>query len=124
MKRFEKTFSSKCQNRYSQEFKQMVCNDYLTSSFSRRHVELKYAIGNSRLAYWLREFGYSIKPRRQSLFLSIMPDSIKSDNSSKELEKLKKELEDARLLAEAYRQMIEIAEDELNISIRKKSNTK
>jgi DNA-binding CsgD family transcriptional regulator len=37
---------------------------------------------------------------------------------------LEKELEDAKLLAEGYRRMIEIAEKELKISIRKKLNTK
>ena len=37
---------------------------------------------------------------------------------------LKKELEDARLLLEGYGRMIEIAETELKIAIRKKPNTK
>jgi hypothetical protein len=41
-----------------------------------------------------------------------------------QLKLLQKELEDARLLAEGYRRIIEIAEQELNIPIRKKSNTK
>jgi hypothetical protein len=37
---------------------------------------------------------------------------------------LKKELEDARLLAEAYKRIIDKAEQELKINIRKKSSTK
>ena len=41
-----------------------------------------------------------------------------------QIAQLKKELEDAKLLAEGYRRMIEIAESELNIPIRKKPNTK
>ena len=42
----------------------------------------------------------------------------------RQIEVLKKELEDAKLLAEGYRRMIEIAETELKIPIRKKPNTK
>jgi len=42
----------------------------------------------------------------------------------KQIQLLKKELEDAKLLAEGYRRMIEIAENELKIPIRKKPNTK
>jgi hypothetical protein len=49
-------------------------------------------------------------------------DSLTADQQQIEL--LKKELEDARLQAEGYRRMIEIAEQELKISIRKKPNTK
>ena len=50
------------------------------------------------------------------------------DNNEKELKerikKLEKELEDANLRAEAYSTMIDIAEKQLKIKIRKKSNTK
>jgi hypothetical protein len=42
----------------------------------------------------------------------------------KQMKLLQKELEDARLLAEGYRRIIEIAEQELKIPIRKKPNTK
>jgi hypothetical protein len=37
---------------------------------------------------------------------------------------LERELEDAKLLAEAYSKMIKKAEEELKIPIRKKHNTK
>ncbi|MNY31490.1 hypothetical protein D3C86_1656560 [compost metagenome] len=48
-----------------------------------------------------------------------------SDKEGQEsLSQLKKELQEARLLAEAYRRMIEIAEQEFKIKIVKKSNTK
>ena len=63
--------------------------------------------------------------RPRSVPLCIMPESTPSDpEKSKTVEKLKRELEDAKLLAETYRRMIELAEQELKISIRKKSNTK
>jgi hypothetical protein len=57
-----------------------------------------------------------------------LPDKRKKKQSltqeQQQIEFLKKELEDAKLLAEGYRRMIEIAETELKIPIRKKPNTK
>jgi hypothetical protein len=49
-------------------------------------------------------------------------------HTKKELEarikQLERQLEDSQLKEEAYRRMIDIAEKELKISIRKKPNTK
>ena len=57
-----------------------------------------------------------------------MPDKPKKEQSinpdQQQIELLKKDLEDAKLQAEGYRRMIEIAEAELKIPIRKKPNTK
>jgi hypothetical protein len=51
-------------------------------------------------------------------------ESKTNQEQNASITKLKRELEDARLLAEAYRRIIEKAEQELNIKIRKKINTK
>ncbi len=126
MERHKKLYPSKWQNQYTEEFKRQVCNDFLTGDLSRRQVEIKYKLGNSRLTYWLKEFGYDVKKTSFVVF-PTMVNFIKDeqvnqeDNSSKEL---KKQLEDALLLAESYKKMIELAEQELKINIRKKSNTK
>ncbi|WP_444671139.1 hypothetical protein [Flavobacterium columnare] len=45
-------------------------------------------------------------------------------DSQKSITELEKELQEVKLLAEAYRRMIEIAEKEFKINIVKKSNTK
>jgi hypothetical protein len=126
MERYSIVSSSKWQSIYSEEFKRFVCNDYLTGSPTRREVEVKYCIGNSRLTYWLKEMGYDyLNPRIVSL-----PDmkAVKIDISGKDFQKsiteLEKELQEAKILAEAYRKMIEIAEKEFKINIVKKSNTK
>lgn len=50
--------------------------------------------------------------------------TLPSSSDSEEIKQLKKELEETQLKAEAYKKIIEIAEQELKINIRKKSNTK
>jgi transposase-like protein len=125
MERYSKQYSSKWQSQYSEEFKRHVCNDFLTGSLHRRAVERKYEIGNSRLNYWLKELGYSNFSSPVIVPSYIMPKPIKSTKAkSAKIQQLEKELEDAKLLAEAYLRMINLAEKELKINIRKKSSTK
>ncbi|MBL4753418.1 MAG: hypothetical protein JKY52_07480 [Flavobacteriales bacterium] len=124
MDRYIKRHPSKWQSRYTEEFKQHVIKDFLIGGLTRREIEHKYKIGNSRLTYWLRAFGHET-PKPRLLSLEIMPESSNTNQHQSSSEaKLKKELEDAKLLAEAYRRMIEKAEQELKINIRKKSSTK
>lgn len=126
MERHKKLYSSKWQNQYTEEFKREVCHDFLTGDLSRRQIEHKYKLGNSRLTYWLKEFGYQVK-KTSFVCLPAMANSIKEEQSNqddKSSGELKKQLEDALLLAESYKKMIELAEQELKINIRKKSNTK
>ena len=53
------------------------------------------------------------------------PLNNSSEKDSREsVSELKKDLQEAQLLAQAYRKMIEIAEREFKINIVKKSNTK
>lgn len=126
MKRYSRESISKWQSVYSEEFKRFVCNDYLTGSMTKKQVELRYNLGNGRLTYWLRERGYdTIKSRIVSLpaMKSVTNNTIRED-SQKAITELERELQEAKLLAEAYRKMIEIAEKEFKINIVKKSNTK
>jgi hypothetical protein len=124
MEKYLTKHPSKWQNQYSPEFKRHVCNEFLTGTLTRKAVEQKFKLGNSRLNFWLKELGYDCTKLR-FIPLEIMAKSEQSKSTENEtVEKLKKELEDAKLLAETYRRIIEKAEEELKISIRKKSNTK
>ena len=73
----------------------------------------------SRIQVGLEHFGIIKEPDDMSV-----QESASTDLNSDEVKRLKKELEDAKLKAEAYLRVIEIAEKELNLPIRKKSNTK
>lgn len=126
MERYSKVFGSKWQSQYSEEFKRSVCREYLDGHESLQTLQKKYKLGNSRITVWLKSFGWDVK---KIIYLSsnTMPakkdqDIQAEDNASVEL--LKKQLEDALLEKELYRKMIEVAERDLKINIRKKSVTK
>jgi transposase-like protein len=126
MERYSKVFGSKWQSQYSEEFKRSVCREYLDGTESRATLSRKYKLGNSRITFWLKSFGWEIK---KPIYLSsyVMPTKEDQDIPTEEsasVKLLKKQLEDALLEKELYRKMIEVAERDLKINIRKKSVTK
>ncbi|MGN6533795.1 MAG: hypothetical protein ACTHK0_18790 [Ginsengibacter sp.] len=123
-------------NIYSIELKHKVCKEHIDEGIRLADLVRKYNLTNHSLIHdWLRQLGYitGINRRTRSAYIGLenfktLPDKHKKKQSltpdQQHIELLKKELEDAKLQAEGYRRMIEIAESELKIPIRKKPNTK
>lgn len=125
MERYKKTHVSKWHQQYTEAFKRQVCQEYITGELTRHGVERRYDLGKGRLNAWLEELGYEVKTKK---YLALPPMKSSESNeqipSAPSLPELKRQLEEALLLAETYRRMLEQAEQELNIDIRKKSFTK
>jgi transposase len=122
---------------YSLELKHQICKEHINNGLSLQECVEKYNLSCHSLVHdWLRQLGYvpGLNRRTRSAYIGIenfksLPHKSKKDSppltkEQKQIEFLKKELEDAKLQAEGYRRMIEIAESELKIPIRKKPNTK
>lgn len=115
------------------ERKQIV-EEYLQSNKSKREIWFKYTgqphEGGS-LLNWIRKLGYEDKPKSITLVRSSDLEMAKKDKTvssefelKERIKQLEKALLNSELRATAYETMIEIAEKELKINIRKKSNTK
>ena len=120
MEKKKECIVSKYRIRYREEFQHEVCLEYLTGRFTKAELQNKYGIrGKSRLVTWLKKFGYiaqnSLKP---------MSNNKTQLTISKQKRDKKNELEEAQLKAEIYSKMIEIAEQQYKIKIRKNFNTK
>lgn len=92
-------------------------------------VQRKYRIGfKSAIVTWLRKFGYVEQPKSHYTAACTFDFMGKSNKDIQALEQkiklLEKQLADAELKAVVYDKLIEVAERDLNISIRKKHNTK
>lgn len=129
-------------NRYSLEFKHLICKEHIEQGTGLNELKRKYQLSSHSLIHdWLRKYKYlpekyrferkvieiGIENDTQLAMPLLHPSKEKIDSQkedSLELNRLKKELEDAKILAEGYKRMIEIAEQEHKISIRKKPNTK
>ncbi len=121
---------------YSLDLKHQICKEHTINGLSLRDLVEKYNLSCHSLIHdWLRNLGYlpGVNRRTRSAYIGVenfqpLQEKSRKDESlteeQKQIELLKKQLEDANLLAEGYRRMIEIAETELKIPIRKKPNTK
>lgn len=124
-------------NLYSIKLKHKICKEHINEGTGLRDLVRKYNLSSHSLIHsWLRSLGYLPGNDRRMTkcnYIGIenvnMPDKLQKKShpltpEQQQIEFLKKELEDAKLLAEGYRRMIEIAESELKIPIRKKPNTR
>ena len=121
---------------YRLELKHQICKEHIENGLSLRDCVEKYNLSCHSLVHdWLRKLGYvaGINRRTRSAYIGAenfqpLPDKQKKKQTltpeQQQIEFLKKELEDAKLRAEGYQRMIEIAESELKIPIRKKPSTK
>ena len=113
------------------ERREMI-EEYLKGGRTKVDIWRQYT-GNheehGQITKWMRRLGYAerIVPLLP-LYLPSMPPTHKPQSSVEELQQkikqLEKQLLDSQLKEEAYRRMIDIAEKELKVSIRKKPNTK
>lgn len=119
--------------KYTREEKLSIIKDYLTSDLSKNAIEKKYGISNGILSQWLRIFGAdkntkSVMLRKISKRKTEESGDKKIIGENQELVKriaeLEKELEYEKLRSLAYSTLIDIAEKDFNIEIRKKDGAK
>jgi transposase-like protein len=125
---------------FSIEERHEIIKEYLNGTETkteiwRKHTGQKEEHGS--ILQWMRQLGYlreeiSVEKERKRLIKSqhyFMPDNSSNTEKSKEalqkeIEALKAEVTKAKIQAEGFDLMIELAEKEFNIPIRKKSDTK
>jgi transposase len=120
---------------YSEAFRRKVIEEYLSTDVSKMFLLRKYNIKmKCGIQRWMKLYGYE-DPKRPVFikFKAVMCHAlIRKMNtgkaSKKQLEEkireLERQLEDEKLRSEAYERIIEKAEKELKVPIRKKSNTR
>ncbi len=106
---------------HPESFKREVVREVLLGHLSKSEAQKKYGIkSRSSILYWIRNFEES-DTHKQSLMDYNKSDKKDLINRIKELER---QLEDEQIRSFGYNKMIDIAEDRLNITIRKKPDTK
>jgi hypothetical protein len=124
----------------SWEEREAMIKEYLTGNYTKVELWQKYtghAEEHGELLRWMRTLGYISNEKsdeRNNKFIFSRQQAAYPLNKEKHdkdpvalqrrINELEKQLETAQLKAEGYALMIEIAEKELKIPIRKKSGTK
>ena len=125
---------------FREEEKRMIIEDYLQSGLSKKAIWEKYTGSQSEhglILYWMYKYGYISDHKEKSVTFTPKNRTMSSKNQKQEsvsdfehlqLQKriidLEKQLQESEMKSIAWQTMIEIAERELNISIKKKFNTK
>lgn len=121
---------------FTVEFKKKIISEYLESDLTKREILDKYAIrSNSAIQSWMRKFGIS-DPFGKKDYLGVInlhrlkkkPEPSELELEKKALEKRIRELEqklvEEQIRTEMLARVIEIAESDYKLNIRKKPNTK
>ncbi len=116
-------------NHFTDDFRFQVVQEYLNTGKSQAELQKKYSIGgNNCISNWMRKFGTSEVTVEQINLQQAMSKEEEKTPRERRLEakvkELEKALEQERLRTLALDTMINIAERDLKISIRKKSGTK
>jgi len=116
-------------NRFSDELKLRVVQEYLSTDISGKELKQKYNIkGNNCINNWIRKFGLETPSNQEIELQSTMAKQKEKTPYEQELEsrvsKLEQQLEKEQLRTLALDTLIDIAERDLKIPIRKKPGAK
>lgn len=137
----------KKQKMLSEQEKRKIVEEYLNCDISQSIINQKYSInGHSSILKWIRRYGY--QPLYEIKKAEIMKQPVddkalliaenqelkrrlkdldnkqKNSKAEQEIDDLKKRLHFAEMSAYTFNKMIEIAERNFGIEIKKKSGTK
>jgi len=115
--------------------RESMIREYLTGQYTKVQLWKKYTGQDNehgQLLGWMRKLGYISDERRSGCIKStyLIPQTLPLPHIDDpnvlqlRMKELEKQLENAQLKAEGYELIIEIAEKELKIPTRKKSDTK
>ena len=105
-----------------QTTKEAIIAEYLAGGTSYRKLSAKYGITHQTLHGWVQTFQGRMKQKIKVNHLNGRPK--KDQPSESDVKKLQRELEKARLHNKLLNAMIDIAEEQLGVPIRKKSGAK
>ena len=119
---------------FDESFKRKVIEEYFETGCTKMELLKKYNIHfKSAIQTWMRKLGYTEgnskqKPKFGKIISPALPTTNTTNENNEELKKRIRDLErlllDEKLRCEAYQRIIDKAEKELKISIRKKPSTK
>jgi transposase len=111
-------------NSYTDDFQLKVAKAYVLSDATVSEIQEKYGIkSRSSVSDWVRKFGLQSPTQREIEFQNAMKEQKEKTPRELELElkvkQLEKDLEKERLRTLALNTMIDIAERDLKIRVRK-----
>ena len=116
-------------NHYTDEFKLQVVQEYLSTNLSQQDLMKKYKFGGTNnITNWMRKFDLQAPSEQEIELQRTMAKQEEKSSYEQELEtkvkKLEEQLEYEKFRTLALNTLIDVAERDLKISIRKKAGAK
>lgn len=128
MEKPENNYIRRTQKDYSMSFKLAVVQEYETTQISQGSLQRKYGIqGNNTLKRWIEKYSNfdnsnkSLKPMKKNKEQELLELRQKVKHLERRNASLEKELAIKEMKVEFFDMMIDIAEKEYRIDIRKNS---
>jgi transposase-like protein len=124
----KKSSAKKKPQEYTEDFKWQVVQEVLSGKLSKAEANRLYGIrSKSAILYWMRQYS-GISNYRESTKKLSSKEAMKNKQEiialEEKLQKLEKSLKRERNKSAIYEKMLEIAEEEYGINIRKKYGAK
>ncbi|HKJ82307.1 MAG TPA: hypothetical protein VJ954_09805 [Ignavibacteriaceae bacterium] len=116
--------SKRKQQNYSEAFKWKVVHEVLAGKFSKEEAKRFYGIGsNCAILYWMRKYSGDTNYRQPGKIDEDIPSMRKKlpgQMQQSRIKELEEALEREKQRADLWQTIVEIAEEELGIDIKKK----
>ena len=110
--------------KYSETFKWQVVQEVLADKLTKEEARIAYGIkSNCAILYWMRKYSGNEDYRNTHSLtnnLAQMHNSKEQQKLKDRIKQLEEELKRANLRADLWQTMIEVAEQQLKIDIKKK----
>ena len=115
--------------RYNDAEKLQIIEEYMNSGESMETFQAKFGMGHCTLSRWMTKFGLLNTSQKQfnEMKKAVEPSPEKSKRElmlEAKVAQLEKELKEEKLKSMAFSTMLDVAEEELGIDIRKKAGAK
>jgi hypothetical protein len=139
MSKLNKEFEVKKIFRFSDDQKRSIIEDYLRSGETKQAIWKKYTGRDEEhgmILHWMRRYGYVCDRGKKRIFAfkkrpmkaiskpQMQASEFENLQLKRRILELEKQLKESEMKGIAWQTMVEIAEREFNISIKKKFNTK
>ena len=114
------------QKRFTQEDRNRIVREFLSEGLNAKEVAHHYGLSGAQVLYqWVGRYIEETQIMRKTKELTDEEfKAMTPQEQLQELKRLKKALELEKIRSQAYNHMIDLAEQQFNIPIRKKSGTK
>ena len=103
--------------------KELIIAEKITTGISYRQLAAKYNLCYQTIHQWVQEYHGKVRNRKEEYARKRKP-FVPGDKLPADVKQLQEELRKALLLNEILTEVINVAEEELKIPIRKKFGTK